>query len=604
MRCHLCKYFCESSLRTLIHHWRTFHSLNETSAYKCTLYKCARKFSSLNSFKRHFRLDHKNYFEMTSITIPSTINPNEVESENDNGSVQINTSPCISFDNNHEMNDLVVPSSSTNTFESTDSFSCIPVENEFHELHNLPSPGSSNITFEDLRFPEIIELQMQRMITDFYSKPSIPRNVVQYVINEIRNILTGPLEIVQNRIKEILIENNVPVAQQNEINSMFRVFNSELDDVRSEYLRFKKLKKLGILIHPISKKIGEEFENKNGIEKPKNRYEQIVPLRQLFKAFLETGNTLDCIINYMDSLSTSSTVMSNIMQGKVWKDNIKNLTGKICMPMYMFFDAYETGNSLGSHSGIHYLGAVYVSLHCIPPEYRSCLQNMFLAMLFHYDDLKKYGNKVVFSTLIDEFNYLTDKGIEIETSSKKLHVYFILTVIEGDNLGLNVLLGYSESFSAKFYCRFCKVFKYQAQYSTVQDNSAWRTETVYVNDVRSNSFKTTGIKENCAFNNVRHFHCTQNLIADLMHDLPEGIIPLEAGLIFHQLILIDKLIDYHIFNSILRNFNYQFESNKPPVISIDHLKNKVIKMSAVEMVNFITYAPIMFGRFVPETNEY
>ena len=436
MRCHLCKYFCESSLRTLIHHWRTFHSLNETSAYKCTLYKCARKFSSLNSFKRHFRLDHKNYFEMTSITIPSTINPNEVESENDNGSVQINTSPCISFDNNHEMNDLVVPSSSTNTFESTDSFSCIPVENEFHELHNLPSPGSSNITFEDLHFPEIIELQMQRMITDFYSKPSIPRNVVQYVINEIRNILTGPLEIVQNRIKEILIENNVPVAQQNEINSMFRVFNSELDDVRSEYLRFKKLKKLGILIHPISKKIGEEFENKNGIEKPKNRYEQIVPLRQLFKAFLETGNTLDCIINYMDSLSTL------------------------------------------------------------------------------------------------------------------------------------------------------------------------RTETVYVNDVRSNSFKTRGIKENCAFNNVRHFHCTQNLIADLMHDLPEGIIPLEAGLIFHQLILIDKLIDYHIFNSILRNFNYQFESNKPPVISIDHLKNKVIKMSAVEMVNFITYAPIMFGRFVPETNEY
>ena len=80
--------------------------------------------------------------------------------ENDNESVHINTSPCIPFDNNHEMNYLVVPSNSTDTFESTDSFSCIPVENEFHELHNLPSPGSSNVTFEDLRFPEIIEFQM------------------------------------------------------------------------------------------------------------------------------------------------------------------------------------------------------------------------------------------------------------------------------------------------------------------------------------------------------------------------------------------------------------------------------------------------------------
>ena len=235
------------------------------------------------------------------------------------------------------------------------------------------------------------------------------------------------------------------------------------------------------------------------------------------------------------------------MQGKVWKDNFKNLTGKICMPMYMFFDAYEIGNSLGSHSGIHNLGAVYVSLHCIPPEYRSCLQNMFLAMLFHYDDLKQYGSNVVFSTLFDEFNYLADEGIEIETSSKKLHVYFILTVIEGDNLGLNVLLGYSESFSAKFYCGFCKMSKYQAQYYTVQDNSALRTETVYVNDVESNAFKTTGIKENCVFNNVHYYNCTQNLIADSMHDLPEGIIPLEAGLIFHQFILIDKLIDYNAF---------------------------------------------------------
>ena len=27
-------------------------------------------------------------------------------------------------------------------------------------------------------------------------------------------------------------------------------------------------------------------------------------------------------------------------------------------------------------------------------------------------------------------------------------------------------------------------------------------------------------------------------------------------------------------------------------------------MSAAEMVKFITYAPIMLGRFVPETNEY
>ena len=54
------------------------------------------------------------------------------------------------------------------------------------------------MTFEDLHFPEIVEFQMQQTIIDFNSRPSISINVLEYVIDEIGDILTSPLEIVYN----------------------------------------------------------------------------------------------------------------------------------------------------------------------------------------------------------------------------------------------------------------------------------------------------------------------------------------------------------------------------------------------------------------------
>lgn len=62
MRCHMCEYVCDTSLKSLICHWRVFHKFNEKSIYICTVYNCDRKYSSLNSFKRHFELEHATYF--------------------------------------------------------------------------------------------------------------------------------------------------------------------------------------------------------------------------------------------------------------------------------------------------------------------------------------------------------------------------------------------------------------------------------------------------------------------------------------------------------------------------------------------------------------
>lgn len=40
-------------------------------------------------------------------------------------------------------------------------------------------------------------------------------------------------------------------------------------------------------------------------------------------------------------------------------------------------------------------------------------------------------------------------------NNEVIRVYFPLLLIAGDNLGLNSLLGFSESFSADYFCRLC-----------------------------------------------------------------------------------------------------------------------------------------------------
>lgn len=80
-------------------------------------------------------------------------------------------------------------------------------------------------------------------------------------------------------------------------------------------------------------------------------------------------------------------------------------------------------------------------------------------------------------------------------------------MIEGDNLGLNTILGDNKSFSAISYYRICNVPKIVAQSATVADDAALRTEINYDAVIESSGSTRTGIYEDCVFNNVRYYHC-------------------------------------------------------------------------------------------------
>lgn len=73
---------------------------------------------------------------------------------------------------------------------------------------------------------------------------------------------------------------------------------------------------------------------------------------------------------------------------------------RIVFTLFMFYDDFESGNVLGSHSGIHKLGGVNVSVPCLPPYQSTVLSNIFVALMFHSPDRVKFGNNIIFKPLI------------------------------------------------------------------------------------------------------------------------------------------------------------------------------------------------------------
>ncbi|KYN13302.1 hypothetical protein ALC57_14503 [Trachymyrmex cornetzi] len=182
-----------------------------------------------------------------------------------------------------------------------------------------------------------------------------------------------------------------------------------------------------------------------------------IPLRKLLKYIFELPHVLHLTLKNIKEINEScSRDIFDFLGSPLWNEISKNYTDNIVIPIFLFFDDFEINNPLGSHAGVHKLGAAYISIAGIPIKYQSRLENIFLALLCHSFDRVSYGNRAIFNILIEELSFLETNGIEIVSNSKRYKIYFVLTLILGDNLGVNSILGFSESFSSRFFCRFCR----------------------------------------------------------------------------------------------------------------------------------------------------
>lgn len=210
-----------------------------------------------------------------------------------------------------------------------------------------------------------------------------------------------------------------------------------------------------------------------------------------------------------------------------------------------------------------------------------------MASLFHSSDRVLFQNHKIFHKVIDELNFLQSEEILVDTETRSQQVYFALGLVMGDNLGLNSILGFAESFNATYYCRLCKTHKEVAQYDFEENRLRLKT---YFADVLLEDTSVTGIKEKSVWNKVQYFSTESNFIVDWLHDGPERWFAFLMELILHHFVCVLLPVDNHLLlNSRFNSFDYKCNafSNKPPNLTRKEVQNKSLKMTGSEMSNFI-----------------
>lgn len=502
-----------------------------------------------------------------------------------------------------------------------DIFTCPKTTNV---VPTSPTCHSNTVTEERLldrlkskfkTFTQTFEQSLLILISNLYDNLTLTRNAIQNIITGIQSFLSSGIVTCISECFNICLEvfdaNASEISDINSIfKSMFEMLQNPFPLLDTDFKRLKVIEASQLFLKPVEHIIGvsSEAQKKNGRVSMvlKSAIAYYIPLSKTLKIFFETPGVFNLIYGYQESLLKdykyeNDTPMRNIVHGRLWQNIQQSSKHKIIFPLLIYFDDFEVGNPLGSHAGCYKIGAVYVTVGTVPPEFASRLENIFLALIFYSSDRVKYGNEATFNILINEIQKLEKDGLEIfvQDQNKKVSVYFSLVSVTGDNLGLHSIFGCTESFSSNNFCRFCITSKEETQNQICENVNFIRLKHQY-NDHLKNK---VGIKEVSVWHKLENFHIYENLVCDLMHDINEGVHRYEMALIIEYFIK-NNFFSINVLNERIKYFTYDIsEKNIPPGINKDHLKKQCLIMSSEEMACLVNNFRFLVSDLIPPENQ-
>ncbi|XP_046805208.1 uncharacterized protein LOC124419499 [Lucilia cuprina] len=323
----------------------------------------------------------------------------------------------------------------------------------------------------------------------------------------------------------------------------------------------------------------------------------VMPLEFQFKKIFEHDDFIDKVLEHMEFIQSNDKFI-NYIQGPLWRQKKSLYPHEIVIPFYLYADDFGINNPLGSKSNKNSICNFYYSFACIPKK-SSKLDDIYLASTVKSSDVKTYGNDC-FKPLVDTLVKLEKEGILIKTKNGTKKIHFVMALFLGDNLGLNCILGFSKSFSANYYCRFCLIKKSEAQVESTERNNILRNRINYRESLEQGLMAETGVSTTCIFNDIPSFHCVENYSVDIMHDIFEGVchyVICEALLYFIKTM---KYFSLNDLNERLKSFKYyqHDRGNEKYSITFQELDNHKLKMSAHQMMCFYQYFTVMLGEFI------
>lgn len=554
--CFRCKRQIPGDTKCLFTHLRAVHNVNSSTTYfQCSENGCGRTFSYIRSYRRHL-LQHRDQVEEPLCGASG--------------------GPDQSFELLYSTEEPVQD-----------------VENEWDDLEQ-----------------DSITKRVALFLANLRSKPSQTFSTINLVVRQTSSLISDIVGRLQSKTMSVFRTfGHEHTPEVEELRQEFTNAAEPFRGLESDYKQMQYFAKSGTFIQPIEEVLPgvsyvQQTDSATGVVKQVAVPDtfQRIPLKQILAQVLNIPGMLENMLSWQQR---NREALQDVFDGEFCKTHPLFLK-EISIPLLLYNDDCETVNPLGSKTLTHKLGFLYFIIKSLPPELLSSLRSHFLLAVYKTDDAKTYGLDALLKPIVAELRSLETDGIILNTPNFQGTVKFAVVQVLGDNLGVNAILGYSESFSGNYVCRWCKAHRDVLRVQTSEDVMLLRDIYSHEADLLIGNPTETGLKRDSVMNNLISYHVTQNVAPDIMHDILEGVGPYEVKLVLNSLVE-QKHLTLDKLNNRITSFDYGFcdKGNKPSLISKTDLRNldKSMHQSAAQMWCLLRLLPTMIGDLIPVGNK-
>jgi len=460
-----------------------------------------------------------------------------------------------------------------------------------------------------------IKLEGTSLVASLRAKGNIPQSAICDVVQAFNSMSESMVEHFQQVTSSTLLaaggDESTVTTIRTMLNDHVVSVKEPLHFLSSTYKQDTYFDKHPLAVKPETVDFCPRYETSSGVSRVVYDSFQYISVKSTLRSLLRNEQLVKLLLNdrYKPGL------MREFSDGKSFaRHSLFNDSSKLTIMLQVFYDDMGTTNPLRGNSVMCNVGAFYYTLQNLPPYYNSCHANVHLLALCYSADLKRYGFDPVIAKFVSEINRLSTDGFcGCFPLLGQRQVFVGLCNIAGDNLALNSLFGFVESFSGDYFCTMCLCTKADVQEKFYENEFVTRTVSTYNKDIAklessSRLLHSRGVKKKCLLNSVHGFHVTLNFSLDPMHVLLEGIVPVELGCVLYSLCVQKKLFTIDEFNMRMSYFWSAINVDRryrPPELSSPEEGHKIgPSMKAIQCWSLLKYMPLIIGDVVPESDPY
>lgn len=125
-------------------------------------------------------------------------------------------------------------------------------------------------------------------------------------------------------------------------------------------------------------------------------------------------------------------VIRSLIDGSIWQARTANMCCQTVIPINIFFDDFNTGDTASHHSKTTSICAIYCNIPCLPDYLLGRLSNILTVGFIKSEHRKKMSNEEILYKLIEQLNDLELDGLQISYNGEKRRKHFVLGFVLGE----------------------------------------------------------------------------------------------------------------------------------------------------------------------------